>query len=283
MNSIKRFLIGIVLGVANLIPGVSGGTIAVVFNVYEKLISVITLNIKKIFEEWKFLLPLGLGIVFGIFAFSRLISFLLLNYPIQTNTFFIGLIFGSIPLLLKKVPKDKFLATKYSSSIAFTLAVACMLVMFLMSPNDSHIIHEHMNVALFLRLTLSLALAAIAMIIPGVSGSFLMMVVGIYPTVLSSISNMTISYLIPIALGVILGLLVGAQIVRVLLEKAETQTYSAILALVLMSALVIFPFNEVYEFVTEASVVSVIVLVLTSIASFAIGFFLSILTSKTEG
>ena len=92
-----------ILGVANVIPGVSGGTMAVVFNIYDRLISVITLNVKKIVSEWKFILPLVAGIVLGVILFSKVITFLFQNYPVQTNWFFIGIILGSIPMILKRM------------------------------------------------------------------------------------------------------------------------------------------------------------------------------------
>ncbi len=103
IGAIKLFFIGIILGVANVIPGVSGGTIAVVFNVYDRLIGVITIKIKKILSEWKFILPLGLGMVAGIIGFSKILTFLFEHYPMQTNLFFVGIIAGSIPLIYRKI------------------------------------------------------------------------------------------------------------------------------------------------------------------------------------
>ena len=92
MEFIRLIGIGMILGVANVIPGVSGGTMAVVFNIYDRLIGVITLNVKKIVSEWKFILPLVAGIVLGVILFSKVITFLFQNYPVQTNWFFIGII-----------------------------------------------------------------------------------------------------------------------------------------------------------------------------------------------
>ena len=75
METIKLFAIGIILGVANVIPGVSGGTMAVVFGIYNRLIDLISLNVKKIFSQWKFILPLGAGLVTGVLLFSKIITF----------------------------------------------------------------------------------------------------------------------------------------------------------------------------------------------------------------
>lgn len=283
IEAIKLFAIGILLGLANIIPGVSGGTMAIVFNVYENIIAIISFNIKKILKEWKFILPLGLGMVCGIFLFSSFLSFLLARFPIQTAVFFIALICGSLPLILSKISKEDFVSTKLSSSLAFLIALALMLLMFFISPNESGQVYDQINPALFLRLTISLALAAIAMIIPGVSGSFLMMVLGIYATVIASISHMRIPLLIPIALGVILGLLSGAGLVRFLLAKAKTQTYAAILALVIMSIPLLFPLNAIKAFLQSATQLSVLILIVSSLLVFVLGFCLSFFTSREKG
>lgn len=280
IQALRNFFVGIVLGLANIIPGVSGGTMAIVFDVYEKLIAIISFNIKKIFKEWKFILPLGLGMVFGIFLFSSFLTYLLEKFPIQTDVFFIALILGSLPLLIKKINKEDFLKTKISSSLSFIIALAIMIIMFFVSPNESQIVYKEISLFLFLRLVISLAIAAIAMIIPGVSGSFLMMVLGIYPTVLAAVSEMRIALLIPIALGVLLGLLSGASLVRFLLDKVKTQTYSAILALVIMSVLIIFPFEALSNFSKTASSWNIFFLIITSLVVFVLGFFISYVSSR---
>lgn len=282
IKAVKFFLVGIVIGLANIIPGVSGGTMAMVFNVYENIIAIISFNIKKILKEWKFILPLGLGMVFGIFLFSSFLTYLLEKFPIQTNVFFIALILGSLPLLIKKINKEDFLKTKISSSLSFIIALAIMIIMFFVSPNESQIVYKEISLFLFLRLVISLAIVAIAMIIPGVSGSFLMMVLGIYTSVIAAVSEMRIPLLIPIAVGVLLGLLSGASLVRFLLDKVKTQTYSAILALVIMSVIIIFPFEALSNFSKIASTWNIIFLLITSLVVSIFGFFLSYLSSREK-
>ena len=135
-EAIRLFFVGIILGVANIIPGVSGGTLAVVFNIYDRIIGLISLNIKKIFSEWKFILPIGLGMVAGIIGFSKVITFLFENYPMQTNLFFVGIIAGSIPLVLRKINSSiqetqvkKNKKPYVSTVICFLVALAVMIVM----------------------------------------------------------------------------------------------------------------------------------------------------------
>ena len=245
-NALKLIGVGVILGVANVIPGVSGGTLAVVFNVYDRLIQVITLNIKKILAEWKFLLPLIAGMALGILLFSKLITFLFAHYPVQTNWFFIGIILGSIPMIYKRFlyssPGEKKNIPPVSSIICIAVALAIMAVMTFMEVSDTgNAIQTEFSLSLAARLFISLAFAAIAMIIPGISGSFLMLVVGVYSTVIAAVADLNVPLLVPAALGAIAGLLGGAGLVRFLMSKVPSQTYGAILGLVLGSILVIFP------------------------------------------
>ena len=248
MDFIRLIVIGVILGVANVIPGVSGGTLAVVFNIYDRLINVITLNVKKILSEWKFILPLVVGMGLGIILFSKAITFLFENYPVQTNWFFIGIILGSIPMIAKRL----MAASKASSSdarkipvsaiVCGVLALAVMAIMTYANVAESGApIQTELTPLLAVKLFIGLACATIAMIIPGISGSFLMLVVGVYSTVIAAISDFNIPLLIPAVIGGVVGLLGGAKLVRFLMARVPAQTYGAIMGLVLGSILVIFP------------------------------------------
>ncbi len=242
---IKLICIGMILGVSNVIPGVSGGTMAVVFGVYDRLISVITLDVKKILTMWKFWTPLGVGVGIGVIAFSSLLVSLLALFPIETNWFFIGLIAGSLPLIIKKIQNscaDNVQTPPLSVVAAMLIALACMIVMdTLQDLSFSQTVQTSISIPLIMMLFCSAVLAALAMIIPGISGSFLLLVVGTYTTILTAVSTFNIPLLIPFALGLPVGLLGGAKIVRVLLQKAPAQTYGAILGLIAGSIVIIFP------------------------------------------
>lgn len=300
METIKLFAIGIILGVANVIPGVSGGTMAVVFGIYNRLIDLISLNVKKIFSQWKFILPLGAGLVTGVLLFSKIITFLFNNFPIQTNWFFIGIILGSIPMIFthwlnaKKQPPlpiqpplpqqtQQLLQIQQTqqtpskkipiSSIiccAISLAIMILMVIFKSEKPETQItpgFSLYNAIVMFV----GLAIAAIAMIIPGISGSFIMLALGIYSTVIGAIDSFNIYLLIPGALGAIAGLLCGAKLVRILMSKIPSQTYGIIFGLILGSVFVIFPTAGYSPLI-----------VLTSIVCAAAGFLVSFLFSKTE-
>ena len=277
MDFIRLIVIGVILGVANVIPGVSGGTLAVVFNIYDRLISVITLNVKKILSEWKFILPLVVGMGLGIILFSKAITFLFENYPVQTNWFFIGIILGSIPMIVKRLmaaSKASFSDARkipVSAIVCGVLALAVMAIMTYANVAESGApIQTELTPLLAVKLFIGLACATIAMIIPGISGSFLMLVVGIYSTVIAAISDFNIPLLIPAVIGGVIGLLGGAKLVRVLMAKVPAQTYGAIMGLVLGSILVIFP--GFGGFATVA----------TSLLAAAVGFVVSFFAGREK-
>ena len=241
MELIKLIGIGLVLGIANVIPGVSGGTIAVVCNVYDRLIEVITLDIKKIAAAWKFWVPLGLGIAGGIILLSKVITLLFTNYPIPTNWFFIGIILGSIPMIYRRVRRPSSSLPPLSGAICGFLALGVMVAMALLKPAEETVPYTVLTPALFGMLFAAGALAAAAMIIPGISGSFLLLATGLYRTVVQGVSDLNIPLLVPVALGVGIGLLSGAALVRFLMAKAPQQTYAAVLGLVAGSVIVLYP------------------------------------------
>lgn len=309
METIKLFAIGIILGVANVIPGVSGGTMAVVFGIYNRIIDLISFNIKKIISQWKFILPLGAGLVTGVLLFSKIITYLFNNFPIQTNWFFIGIILGSIPMLfthwinarnqtfeedtinsinsmdampsmqvtqstglLQLTLPEQSKKIPLSSIICCIISLAIMILMVIFkSEKPETQITPGFSIYNAIIMFVGLAIAAIAMIIPGISGSFIMLALGIYSTVIGAIDSFNIYLLIPGALGAIAGLLCGAKLVRILMTKIPSQTYGIIFGLILGSIFVIFPTNGYNALI-----------IITSLVCAAAGFLVSFLFSKTE-
>lgn len=293
IGAIKLFFIGIILGVANVIPGVSGGTIAVVFNVYDRLIGVITIKIKKILSEWKFILPLGLGMVAGIIGFSKILTFLFEHYPMQTNLFFVGIIAGSIPLIYRKIKSSMKEVSEKNKKVPFFTTILCCVIflgiMIIMTVfkdvSTSTVIYTELSLPLFFVLLVSGALGAIAMIIPGISGSFLLLAIGTYATVIGSVSDFNIPLMIPTAIGILIGLLVGAYLVRTLMEKVPCQTYSAILGLIIGSIFTVFPLGLIITRCTELSgdtFTTSLGALLVGLLCCVVGFFTSYLSSKNS-
>ena len=269
MELIRLFCIGIAVGIANVMPGVSGGTLAVVFGIYDRFVNVITLNLKKLWNNKGFIIPLMAGMACGILIFSKVITYLFENFPKQTNFFFLGIIIGSIPMLYSyavgqkislqdmKVNLRNYLP-KISVTVCFVTGLILMLVFTKIEGTA-----EQMKIAgsflpiltlkLWLKLFVAGIIGAIVMIIPGISGSFFMLIMGIYEIVITSISVMITSLndfnmflkaaliLLPNGIGILIGLLGGAKIVSLLLEKVKMQTYGVILGLIIGSAINIYP------------------------------------------
>ncbi|MDE5614901.1 MAG: DUF368 domain-containing protein [Treponemataceae bacterium] len=259
MKAVILFFKGIVIGMANVIPGVSGGTLAVVFNIYDKFVNAITLNVKRLRENLPFLVPLLAGMAAGVLLFSKLISFLYAHFPVQTNCVFTGLILGSIPLIFgyaKKVPDGKKAGASFFVPLALC-AVAGFAVLLFFSHLEGTVdrasvassILPPLSVRLAVRIFIAGILGAVVMIVPGISGSLIMLIMGVYTIVITSIPALfspqtfmhALLLLLPNGIGVILGLLSGAKLISFLLKRIPNHTYAVILGLLCGSAVTVFP------------------------------------------
>ena len=250
MKHIKKYadvlinmVYGCIIGVANIIPGVSGGTMAVMLNIYDKLIDAFTGLRKNLKKSISLLLPVLIGAGLGIVAFSVFIKYLITNHPLPTCFFFIGLILGSLPLIIKKALETKF---RLYSILPMVVFLAAMTMLAFVNTEGSSSGSLTINAVNWFYLLISAVVAAMCMIIPGVSGSMILMVFGVYSTVISAISGLTHHFvdsciiLFPVGIGVILGLLFGAKLIDICIKKLPQQTYFAIIGLMLGSPLVIF-------------------------------------------
>lgn len=239
MKQVKTFVVGIILGIANVIPGVSGGTMAVVLNVYDRIIDVISLDVKKIRRNIPFLAVLSSGLVVGVLLFAKLASWLFELHPVPTAFFFVGIIIGSIPFILKKARGTGF---KPVSFVFIAVGIVIMVLMVVFNVDEAAgSVQTILTVPVFLWLFAMGIIGAITMLIPGVSGSFILLILGAYYTVIQAISDFNIPLLIPVGLGIVCGLLVGASLVRFLLSRAPGAAYCIIFGLVLGSLLPMFP------------------------------------------
>ena len=273
MKILKLILAGIVIGVANVIPGVSGGTMAVVFGIYDELIGVISFNIKQIFSKWRFWLPLGLGMGIGIIAFSKIVTFLFEHFPVQTQYFFVGIVLGSIPLILKRTSLALKRETLGNWISALVGLVIMLLMVFINTDSMVSIIQTELTFGLGAKLLVGGALAAFAMIIPGISGSFLMVILGVYSTIIAAISDFNLPIICVVAVGVIIGIFAGAKGVQVLLGKFPNQTYGAIFGLVIGSVFAILPFRETVSFFVDGKILGFVIALVCAAAGFVLAFF----------
>ena len=236
LNYIKKIIAGIAIGIANVIPGVSGGTIAVVFGAYSDLIGAASLDIKTIKTNFKIYLCLFGGMGLGVLLFARLFKLVYERFPVQTNFFFVGLIIGSIfiifDLVREKEKESSF--TKVSKIVWFFIGLSIMLALYFFkgAAASSATAIETLSFGNFILLFFIGFAGAAAMVIPGISGSFLLLILGAYYTVIKAITDFNIPVLIPIGLGVLAGFILSARLIGFLMEKFPKITYAFILGLV---------------------------------------------------
>ncbi len=239
---LRYFLCGLVFGTANVIPGVSGGTMLVVFGVFDRLTEAIS-GIKKIFQNFWFLFTFALGAGGGIVLSAFVISSLFENFCIQTNMFFIGLILGGVPLIYKFGTEEK--KVKPSCAIPFVIAMAVVIGLTVLEKMDVFKLAPDVvtgfDLVISLKLIVCAAIAAVTMIIPGISGSFVMMLLGVYETIIGAIKDMNFYVIIPFAIGAVIGIIGGAKLISMLIKKNKLMVYSALMGLVIGSVYAILP------------------------------------------
>ena len=253
MSYVFLVIKGFFLGLANIIPGVSGGTIAIVMGIYEKLLSVINNFFKDIKKNIMFLLPIGMGAIISIILLGKVISYSLDNYALITILFFVGLILGGIPILYKEVKGKEKVSNGLFLIVSYIIVIA---LSFGFTSNNQGVNFLNMNFWDYIMIFLVGVVAAATMIIPGISGSMILLLLGYYEPIVEVISNLTnfndfwynMSILIPLGLGVVLGIWLVAKIITWLFEKFKTKTYFAIIGFVLASVVVMFGKNTNLSF-----------------------------------
>ena len=239
---------GFVIGLAFIIPGVSGGTLAVYLGVYDKLLH----SIGHIFKEFKksisFLFPIFFGIGISVVALAWIFSLLLNLNSFIVLFFFIGLMLGGIKPIYQIVNKEKITST---SILAFLLAFIIIIVLIIFEKNGNNNFLSTIPITFkYIIIVFLVGMASsITMIVPGVSGSALLMVLGFYTAIVSNVvgqifvlSNIiyNLEILIPFGLGALAGIILFSRIIEYSLENYKAQTYFAILGFIIASCIAIF-------------------------------------------
>ena len=238
-----NFIKGFILGIANVIPGVSGGTMAVSMGLYELILSSIGNFFKDIKGNFIKLLPIILGILVAIVSTSKLVTYALTNYKAQTLCLFIGLIFGGVSLIMKKI-RGKGSKTNY---LIFFVVFFLVISLNFLKTGLIEISFTNMGIIDYILLLVMGFIASSAMVIPGISGSFILMVLGYYDKIIYTVSTITdfsklgsnLLILVPFGIGVVMGIIFMAKLITNLIKKHETKTYFAIMGFVLSSVVVL--------------------------------------------
>lgn len=276
----KKFGIGAVIGAAMIIPGVSGGTIAVLLNIYDKLIGAIS-DLKKDFKNsFLFLLPIALGALVAIAAIFWPLSKLFEIAPFPTIMLFTGLMLGGIPKLFKDGIKNGF--SKWNIISLIIPLAAVIGICFIPSLGEANL-GADMTAWGYICLALIGALASCALVIPGVSGSMLLLIFGYYDPILATIKSIftdtghSVLVIAIFAAGLVIGFFSIAKLMKFLLKKFPRGTYWAIIGFVIGSVPAIlityngnFPDFPYSSLSTAHIVIGVVLAVAGAIASFAL-------------
>lgn len=286
-NTIFDICKGIVIGVANVIPGVSGGTMMVSMEIYDKIIG----SINNLFKEFKksilTLLPYGIGMLLGIVGFSFAITWMFEKAPLETALLFIGFIFGGLPIIWRNLKnEDGKVKVDVISIILFVIFFGLVIGLEILGQHTG--VEKSLTVSLG-GIILSIILGIIAsatMIIPGVSGSMVMMIMGYYNSIIGSIKGCVeslvafdfgkmfanIGVLLPFAVGIVIGLFGVAKLIEFLISRFKSKTYASILGLVVASPYPVF----VHSGISNVSALSIVL----GIVLFAFGIFFTIRFDK---
>lgn len=249
ITAVKGFL----MGAANVIPGVSGGTMALITGIYGEIID--ALNALTAPQTWKallhgrfrefwglihgtFLLSLGIGVIISIFSLAKLMIYVLEHHPVQTWAFFFGLIIASAVLMVRDLPgHSEPSAKKHIGDVVFALAGAAIGVLVcLMTPTQTP------DSLWFIAICGAVSICA--MVLPGISGSFILVILGKYDYVMAAISNLDIAPLVVFAIGCAVGILAFAKLIHWLLGRWERRTLLVLLGFILGSLIKVWPWSN---------------------------------------
>ena len=291
LKVIRNFFNGVAFGAIQTVPSISAGTIAIILGFYFDLIKAVNHFRKDRRKHLWFLLPLLLGTAAGIILFSSLVTFLLEHHSFPTMLFFMGLIAGIVPHIFAKVREggQKPGAREILLFLAPFPVLLLMAVMRTESTADSAEIIRNIDIPFMVFIFFAGILAAAALVIPGISGSFLLLLLGIYHVVIYSVRSLRflvaditntelladiLKVLGPLGLGIIVGGLSMLRLIEKLLEKHQRPVYSVILGLMLASVVVLIMEPMVYRSGVSAPIVA------AGIATFSIGCVTSFVLGK---
>ena len=275
---VKNIFKGVLIGLANIIPGVSGGTMAVSMGIYDKLIYCISHFFKEIKANVLFLAPLVVGMGIAVIASSFGIDYLFESFPVQTNLLFIGLILGSLPTIYAKVKHTSTKIPHYFAAVVFFLLVAGMAFVNGASANTSTL---EMSITQVIILFFIGVIASATMVIPGVSGSMVLLLLGYYNLILDTIKTFiigissfdiqlilqTLFVLVPFGIGVLVGIIAIAKLIEFAFERFPMYVYWSIIGLLIASPIAIIMLGDFPQIT--------LIHVLTGIVTFALGWFVS--------
>ncbi len=228
---------GLIIGATMIVPGVSGGTMAIILGIYDRLISAVSSFRKNVKENFLFLFLFAISAGVGLFLFTTPLSWLLENYEMPTTYFFIGAVAGGIPLIERKSGVKKI-----DLDVLLYLLVGALVVTLLSKlPQNLLTTTQTNSIVQWFFLIIAGIVSAAALVLPGISFSHFLLILGLYEQLLHAVKTLEFTFLIPLAAGVLLGILLFSKMLEHVMEKYPKETYLLILGFIVGSVAAIYP------------------------------------------
>ena len=267
MDSIFTLLKGLVIGGTMLVPGVSGGSMAMILGIYNRLITSVSSFFKNIKKNTLFLAIFVVGALAGMVLFAKPLLGLINRHPKPMLYFFIGAALGGVPLMYKESQVKKI----SSKHVIFILVGILIVTLLGLLPTNVFSAESSSGIIRIVLLLIAGFIAALALILPGISVSYMLLVLGLYEPTMTAISEFDILFLMPLGIGVVLGILLTTRLLETVMTKFPSITYMVILGFILGSLAETFP--------GIPSGIEWLICILTFAAGFAIIYILSRLES----
>ena len=264
-DSIVTILKGMWIGGTMTVPGISGGSMAMILGIYDRLISAVNNAVKFKKESILFLIRFLIGAAAGLVLFSKAVPYLLTQFPFPMHFFFIGCVAGGIPMIFRAAK-----VTKFSWKIVVYLLLGILLVTFIAMIPKGLFVSKTGFLGILLQLAGGVIIAA-ALVLPGISVSHMLYMLGLYETVTEAVGNLDILSVLPLGIGVVLGILLTAKVMEKAMKKAPQFTYLVVLGFLFGSVPELFP-----------GIPTTVLSVIVSLIMASVGFFFVYLITKKE-
>ena len=279
-TDVKNVIVGAVIGIASILPGVSGGLIAVLCGIYERLIEDLSDLRHKLFDDFRFLFTIGIGLLAGMMVCAIVLDYTMSAFSMACMAFFFGLILAQIPEVYalsgceggSKIPASAIVA------LAFGLGLIGVMI-YVNATGNGGIKPDDHSIANMIVFAVCGVLLAISKIMPGISGSSLLIALGLFDVTISSMAHLDMFFLAPLCVGLVIGILGFAKVMEYCLKNYRMETYFLIMGLTVGSLMII-----VQELVGMGpSAADIVIAVIAGIVGVAVSYGFNVYGRKVKG